>query len=476
MLSRLAIVMIALAALTAGVGLQAQDAPPSSAQIKENLALKEQILQRQYQEFEQQLLRLKQRLERSNKQEERDQALVLDRVLEFCKDKSLSVQFEQMVDILKSKELKSLPDIEAAMNRSKGIAQDLASVIEMLREDSKAKSARDEILRLQEILKQLDSVIQNQKTVQAQTENNKTDSKELKKIQESVSQKTIEIAQKLGGKGGSEKDKNAKGSPKNAGKNGEKAGEAKGDGEKKPEPAQAKEGPKAGENPKGEPKAGEPAQAKSGEKSPSQAKSGEPGKGQPKDGKGGEPGQAKSGSSGKPGESSKGKQGQAKAGEKKDGQSQAKNDNPTQPNSTTQSKATPKAANKGGEKQAPPGQPKENPQVGKKQVEEGYDRQQQAEAKIEEKKNEEASNKQTEAIQKLEQAKKELEKLLRQLREEEMERILAALQARCEKMLAMQIQVLAGTEGVDKAIAPISKNLSSFPIPRAISSWRRRKP
>jgi hypothetical protein len=56
------------------------------------------------------------------------------------------------------------------------------------------------------------------------------------------------------------------------------------------------------------------------------------------------------------------------------------------------------------------------------------------------------------AIDDLEKAKKKLEDLLNQIREEELERLLAALQARCEKMLAMQIQVLAGTETVFKAI------------------------
>ena len=52
----------------------------------------------------------------------------------------------------------------------------------------------------------------------------------------------------------------------------------------------------------------------------------------------------------------------------------------------------------------------------------------------------------------LEAAKKKLEELLRQLREEEIERILAALQGRCEKMLAMQKDVREGTVGLDKTM------------------------
>jgi hypothetical protein len=46
------------------------------------------------------------------------------------------------------------------------------------------------------------------------------------------------------------------------------------------------------------------------------------------------------------------------------------------------------------------------------------------------------------------QAKAELEKRLRQLREEELERLLANLQARCEQMLAIQIEVYDGTKRV----------------------------
>ena len=60
------------------------------------------------------------------------------------------------------------------------------------------------------------------------------------------------------------------------------------------------------------------------------------------------------------------------------------------------------------------------------------------------------------AIQNLEEMKKNLEKLLRQTREEELERLLAQLEARCRKMLEMQEQVLAGTEQTYKAVLTYS--------------------
>ena len=63
-----------------------------------------------------------------------------------------------------------------------------------------------------------------------------------------------------------------------------------------------------------------------------------------------------------------------------------------------------------------------------------------------------ASEDQAKAVDKLKQAQKKLEELLKQLREEEIERLLAQLQGRCEKMLAMQIAVKDGTVALDKII------------------------
>jgi hypothetical protein len=58
--------------------------------------------------------------------------------------------------------------------------------------------------------------------------------------------------------------------------------------------------------------------------------------------------------------------------------------------------------------------------------------------------------KQEEAIRQLEQAKAELEEILRQLREEEIERMLAMLEARFRKMLELQRDVYDGTVRLDK--------------------------
>src|SRR5262249_32896773 len=89
---------------------------------------------------------------------------------------------------------------------------------------------------------------------------------------------------------------------------------------------------------------------------------------------------------------------------------------------------------------------------GKKQIQDANEYQQKAEEKIMEDKNDDASKNQSKALDKLEEARKKLEEILRQLREEEIERLLANLQARCERMLRMQIEVYEETVKIDKTV------------------------
>ena len=73
-----------------------------------------------------------------------------------------------------------------------------------------------------------------------------------------------------------------------------------------------------------------------------------------------------------------------------------------------------------------------------------------AKKKLEDARRQDAVDKQEQALRELEQAKSELEEILRQLREEEIERILAMLEARFRKMLQMQEEVYEGTLRLDK--------------------------
>src|SRR5262249_46187601 len=98
------------------------------------------------------------------------------------------------------------------------------------------------------------------------------------------------------------------------------------------------------------------------------------------------------------------------------------------------------------------GQPPPPPAPGNKQIEDALPYQKEAKNQIEKKNNPNAAPQQEKALDKLEEARKKLEEILKQLREEEIERLLAQLQARCEYMLQMQKAVYEGTVRLDKTI------------------------
>jgi hypothetical protein len=93
-------------------------------------------------------------------------------------------------------------------------------------------------------------------------------------------------------------------------------------------------------------------------------------------------------------------------------------------------------------------QPQPNP--AQQRLEQAQKRMQDAQKRLEEAKRNDAAKEQAEALRELERAKAELEEILRQLREEEMSRTLAMLEARFRKMLDAQIEVYEGTTRLDK--------------------------
>jgi len=86
----------------------------------------------------------------------------------------------------------------------------------------------------------------------------------------------------------------------------------------------------------------------------------------------------------------------------------------------------------------------------RKRLEAAEERMKEANAKLKEAERQGAVEKQEEAIRQLQTAKAQLEEILRQLREEEIERVLAMLEARFRKMLQMQEEVYDGTVRLDK--------------------------
>jgi hypothetical protein len=148
------------------------------------------------------------------------------------------------------------------------------------------------------------------------------------------------------------------------------------------------------------------------------------GKGDPKDSKG-EPKDGK-------GDPKDGK------GQPKDGKGQPKDGQPGDP--------------KDGDGKPNPDQQPQDDVPAREQVKDAIQNQNKAEDNLKKNEKDKASNEQDEAIKKLEEARKEIERRLKQLREEELERLLANLEARCQRMLAMQIEVYEGTKRIHARI------------------------
>ena len=100
----------------------------------------------------------------------------------------------------------------------------------------------------------------------------------------------------------------------------------------------------------------------------------------------------------------------------------------------------------------PPSQGNAPKTPGQKNVEQAVPPQQQAEKELDKDKRPDASKEQSKAIKELEEAMRELEKRLKQLREEEKAKLLANLEARCNRMLAMQTEVYNQTKFIHETI------------------------
>src|SRR5262249_46043627 len=184
----------------------------------DKLALEQAQLKMEFREFKEQLLRLAQNLELSNKQENKDRAKMLRDALEQAAKGGVDLKFNQLIETLRSpKVVNDLDALTKAEQVNKELRQDLQVLLRILLSDNRAELLKAERLRMEKLLEQLKDVIRKQERVRAQTELAKRNSKDTAKDQAEVGNDT----KKLIGKG--------KDSASNEGKRGE-AKDAKSDG------------------------------------------------------------------------------------------------------------------------------------------------------------------------------------------------------------------------------------------------------
>jgi hypothetical protein len=384
--------------------------PPKkpNANLLEEAALQQERLRIQYGKFEQSLLTLAQRLERSSKPEDQARAKTLKEAIQEASKVGINLKFDKLVATLRSSNNLDLQAIKEAMTQSDILAQDIRAILALLLSDNRDEQLKAEKEKLQKLLEMLDKVIRDQKVTRAQTESGRVGKDNLSKSQKKVTESTKDVAKAMDKKKESRDGKDGKEGKdaKGEGKDGKDAKDSKGEGKDGKDGKDSKDAKGQGKESKDSKDGkGEGKEGKEGKDAKSQGKEGKDSKSQGKDGKQGQEG--------------------------KDGQ---QSDQDKQQNNNQQQQ-----------------QQQENT-PGKKQVQDAIENQKRAEQNLEKDKKKEASGEQDEAIKKLEAARQELERLLRQLREEELERLLANLQRRLERMLQMQMAVLDGTLRLDKAV------------------------
>jgi len=452
-MTRRVLASVVMAALVLVLIGRADDRAKKEAALdKDEAALKQERLKIQFQDFEAKLLRLAQRLEKSSKPEDLEKARVLKRAIEAAQTSGADNKFDKLVNDLKTSKALDLDTLEILLKRNEDLASDLRAILKILLTDNRDAELAAERRRIEDLLKRIGDVIRQEQVARANTEAGRKDNKALAKEQQGVTEATKALSRAMGKGDGKGDDKNAKGDNKGEGKPGEgKKGDGKEDTQiAKADPKETKEPRESRvltrpdpKDPKKDEQGGSKGEGKKGDGSEKSGAKGKPGEQSPKsENKENKPSDSKGKSDGK-GEA-KGQQGDPKQGQPQQGASKSGQPKPGQQGQ----------AKNDGNKQTPPeddGKPQQD-SPGKKQVQDAIENQQNAEKELNKGDKEKGADQQTEAIDKLKKAQAELEKLLAQLRQEELERLLAALEARCHRMLQMQIAVQSGTISTFKTI------------------------
>jgi hypothetical protein len=329
-------------------------------------------------------------------------AALLRQAVAQSKQRDIDHQFEELVRLLGEERL------SLAVKGQGDVQRDLARLLELLLSEDRTKRIESEKERVREYLKQVNKIIKEQKSVQDETSRGR-DAKPLADRQGELADKTGELAQRLG------EDAREKQAGDESADGQQPRQDEPGDAEKPDEEKRQRDAGDADKDPQDKNKNDDKRDAddKDAKKDGADEKDAKDA-GQPADQQDAEPGPSPA--------------------EGKEGRPQQQPPMPGEPN----------------EGQSQPGQQPPSESPAQQRLEQAQRRMREAQEKLEQAKREDATQKQAEALKELQQAKAELEEILRQLREEEMSRMLAMLEGRFRKMLDAQVEVYEGTQRVDQ--------------------------
>ena len=417
--------LLALSSLWLPVAAQDQPPKPAAPSSKETsgatdeLVLKQSQVADKYSRLEELMFKMAALEGASNPR----RAALLTRAVEQSKEQLTKAQLETLVKLLGQKQLKRALDEQTAVHA------DLKALLDLLTSEDRSDRLKSEQARIREYIKEVERLIRLEKSIQGQTEGG-GDEKRLAKEQGELAKRTGDLAQKI-------KENEEGGESKPA----DESPEGKPSEDKDSKPNEGK--PNEGKPSEGKPSEGKPGEGKPGEGKPSDSKpqdskgkedkpeEGKPDEAKPQEGKDqkGKPSEGKS-------KDSKGKAGKPQGGKGKPSEGQPNEGEPMENGES------------GDQNQQDKQDQQDNP--ARKRIEQAEQKMRDAQKKLEEAKRKESIEDQRQAKEELEKAKAELEEILRQLREEEIARTLAMLEARFKTMLEMQLKVYESTRRLDQ--------------------------
>ncbi len=415
----------------------AQTPMPADVKSPGELTKNEEANAKLFKELSRKILELAVKLDKSDRPEDKDRAKTLRAALEVAEKAGVENQFRALLGGMKGSN--KLQDLEKLIGQDEELSKTLLEMLNILNTDDETARLKAEIAMLEKFLKEAGELKRRQELLRTMTDTKKGDPKKISERQNDLAEQTKDLEGRMGGEKGDPK------GPQPISKSDPKAADPK-DGDKASDPKADTEGPKS-ESKDGDAKAGSDAK---------------PMKGEPKDAPPREP-----------------KDGEAKLGEPKDTKPDPKKDDPAAPKDVGEGKSEskpsdgkpgegkpmgkppagspPQGESKSGGQSPPSGAqppppPPQNQVPGRKHVKEAYPHQKGAEEDADKNKRDDASKKMDKAVEELAKAIEEMKKRLKQLREEEMLKLLANLEARCNRMLAMQIEVYQNTKSIHDGI------------------------
>ncbi len=439
-----AFLVIALAAIVVSCawgqeGATPADAPDgkstAGATATDELTLEQSRVSDRYARLEELMFKMASLEEATNPK----RAALLRRAIEQSKERLTKTELEAVVKLLSQKQLKRALDGQVA------VQGDLKALLELLQSEDRADRLKSEQERIKEYIKEVDRLIRLQKSLQGQTEGG-LDPKKLSDEQGKLATRTGDLANKIKeneeGKPGEEKDGDESKTEDDQKPDGEKSEGQKSEGQKSE--GQKSEGQKSeGQKSDGQKSDGQKSegQKSEGQKSEGQKSEGQKSEGQKSEGQKSE-GQKSEGQKSE-GQKSEGQQseGQKSEGQKSQGQKSQGQKSQGQQNQGQQNQDQQQQDQQSQEQQ-------DNP--ARKRIEQAEQKMRDAQKRLEEAKRNESVEEQRKAREELEKAKAELEEILRQMRQEEVARTLADLEARFRRMLEAQLRVYESTRRLDQ--------------------------